>query len=97
MLAPRYTVTIAESIEDAVEALDSQPFAALVTDYELGHPNKTGDWLLGHATTAAPNVRRVLISGHPQSLADARESGRAHETLSKPFNRTALLEALGGD
>jgi DNA-binding NtrC family response regulator len=94
VLHSEFSVTVAESVEDALEALESQAFFAIVADFELGHPQLNGEWVLGEARRIAPDTRRLLMSGHPMSLRAAKKRGDVHRVLQKPFARAALLKAL---
>lgn len=80
---------------DAADAIAKMPddLYATITDHDLG-AGPDGRAVLAEARRRAPNAKRILMSGRPQSppLGDAN---LWHEFLVKPVSRDALFSALG--
>ena len=87
-------VTGVGDARDALKALESSDFTAVVTDYYMP-PGPTGIWLLENVMHQHPDVRRVLFSGYevPHER-DLLRIGMVHSFLRKPLQAEALSEAL---
>lgn len=66
---------------------------AVITDHDLG-AGPDGRAVLATARSRAPNARRILTSGRPQSL-PIGDADLWHTFLAKPVSRDELLAALG--
>jgi len=85
-------VVTAEDGVEGLDAVDLQPFDAVVTDVQM--ERRDGIWLWRHATAARPELvgRFVFISGHPFPAPD---HGSERECfLAKPFTMTQLWAAI---
>ncbi len=87
-------VTGVGDARDALKALDSTDFTAVVTDYYMP-PGPTGIWLLENVMHQHPEVRRVLFSGYevPHER-DLLRIGMVHSFLRKPLKADVLADAL---
>jgi CheY-like chemotaxis protein len=83
---------------DGVDALQqvakrAAPIDLLVTDIRM--PRMDGIALARSVVQAYPKTPVLYISGYPFDLVEGRDdSGRACASLTKPFTRQALLEAV---
>jgi CheY-like chemotaxis protein len=85
-------VVTAEDGVEGLDAVDLQPFDAVVTDVRL--PRRDGLWLWRQATAARPELvgRFVFISGH---AFPAPDHGSEREFfLAKPFTMKQLWGAI---
>jgi two-component system, cell cycle sensor histidine kinase and response regulator CckA len=91
-----FEVVTAGTLLDAERELHdlSRPIDVLVTDVMLG--NDRGTTLVPRARELWPRIRIVVISGYaPEPEATAALLGKQATFLAKPFDRRALLTALG--
>ena len=87
-------VTTAESMPEALQALEQQPFDAVVADYAMG-PAGTGLELLSEVAARWPRVRRILHSGNPPDAAQGlMATGLLHQVLLKPAPYDVLVQAI---
>jgi DNA-binding NtrC family response regulator len=79
--------------QEALRALEAQPFHVLVTDLRL--PGMSGLELIRRARRLCPELRIVLMSafGEPKDIVEAMRLG-ADDFLPKPFDLTAFLGLL---
>jgi DNA-binding NtrC family response regulator len=79
--------------QEALRALESQPFHVLVTDLRL--PGMSGLELIRRARRVNPGLRVVLMSafGEPRDIVEAMRLG-ADDFLPKPFDLDAFLALL---
>ncbi|HEY7575237.1 MAG TPA: PAS domain S-box protein [Thermoanaerobaculia bacterium] len=87
-----HSVTVADSIEAAMEVFTGSAFDVLITD--LGLPDGSGHDLLSRLRSIRP-VAGIVLSGYGMDadIARSREAG-FHEHLTKPVNIGRLLRAL---
>ena len=79
--------------QEALRALESQPYHVMVTDLRL--PGMTGLELIRRARRLHPSLRMVLMSafGEPKDIVEAMRLG-ADDFLPKPFDLDAFLALL---
>ncbi len=79
--------------QEALQALEAQPFHVLVTDLRL--PGMSGIELIRRARRLRPNLRVVLMSayGEPKDIVEAMRLG-ADDFLPKPFDLDAFQALL---
>lgn len=85
-------VVTAEDGVEGLDAIDLQPFDAVVTDVQMAR--RDGIWLWRHAVAARPELagRFVFISGH---AFPAPDHGSEREFfLAKPFTMKQLWAAI---
>ncbi len=88
-----FTVSLTDSMENAVEILTTTTIDVLLTDLRLGASD--GIDLLERVRELSPHTRAVLMSG----FASARDYQRAVElgavrVLCKPFSRAELIQCI---
>lgn len=93
MLGSACSVRTAASIEDAIQQIELFEFDAVLADLELGDRARDGLWLLDRVRERQPVAKRLLMSGHHETLREASRSGRVI-TLPKPFTGADLLAAV---
>ena len=88
-----WTVRAVADPQEALRALESQPFHVLVTDLRL--PGMSGLELIRRARRLHPSLRVVLMSafGEPKDIVEAMRLG-ADDFLPKPFDLDAFLALL---
>ena len=82
----------------AIEALEAahdggRAFDAVVTELEL--EGTDGLTLLSRIRDAHPRTVRLVLAGHAPGVNRLQASGVAHQFLTKPCDRTELLDAIG--
>ncbi len=83
LLTPTFDIVTAGGAEEAVRAIESAPFDAVITDYHLR--GRTGAWFLGFLQVRYPDVRRILTSASEiEDLDILMRSGRVEAFLPKP-------------
>jgi len=90
-----YDVTLAESPEAALRALDDGPApAVLLSDMRM--PGMDGAQLLAEAAARVPDTTRMLLTGHADFEAAARaiNEGGVFRFLVKPCRGAALRDAI---
>jgi DNA-binding NtrC family response regulator len=92
LLRHEYDVHAVEAVSDALDALGTHSFYAVVVDYELGQHR--GDVVLRAAGELRPAPTRVLISARRPPAVELRDRGVFDAFLVKPFALGALLELL---
>lgn len=91
----RYDVDTATSGAAALELLQSgRSFAVIVSDMRM--PGMDGATFLRHARACAPDVVRLLLTGHADlaSVASAVNEGRIFRYLTKPCAPSELANAV---
>ncbi len=88
-----WTVRAVADPQEALRALEAEPFHALVTDLRL--PGMSGLELIRRARRLRPELRVVLMSafGEPKDIVEAMRLG-ADDFLPKPFDLDAFLAML---
>ncbi len=88
-----WTVQAVADPQEALRALEAQPFQVLVTDLRL--PGMSGLELIRRARRLQPGLRVVLMSafGEPKDIVEAMRLG-ADDFLPKPFDLDAFLALL---
>lgn len=94
MLRSACDVTVASDVREAIAALESDTYDAVISDLELGDPDRNGIWLLEQARARLGSIRRVLISGHPITEDMLPEDEPSIRLLRKPFTYNQLLAAI---
>lgn len=79
-----------ESVEDAIALMETQGFAAVVTDKNF--PGKSGLELVKYISEKHPHTARLIITGfaNTESVLEAMRSG-SDDYLIKPFESIALV------
>ena len=85
-------VVTAEDGVEGLEAIDVQPFDAVVTDVQM--PRRDGLWLWKEAVAVRPELagRFVFVSGYPFSMPDG--GVERERFLPKPFTMNQLWAAV---
>lgn len=89
---PDYSLTIAESGEEALSHLRSQRYDVLVSD--LSMPEMSGSELLQRVAHQSPSTARVVVSGFPDELTVAKCLTAGHRYFTKPFNPVTLIQSV---
>jgi CheY-like chemotaxis protein len=88
-----YQVTEAGSGLEAIELLShGTPLDLLIADLDM--PELTGDEMVRRIRAARPDLKVLYVTGHIDLLMDARPLWDGEAFLEKPFNPTALREAV---
>jgi HD-like signal output (HDOD) protein/CheY-like chemotaxis protein len=82
-----------ESAAAALQALDHQPFDAIISDMRM--PMMDGAQLLEQVKERYPGVVRIILSGQSSREAVFRSISPAHQFLSKPCDPQELVTRLG--
>jgi DNA-binding response OmpR family regulator len=95
LVADDYVVDVAHALRPALERLDENAYAAVVTDFDLG-PGATdgGDTILRASQVRQPDALRVLMTGRSMEEVSAGTRELAHEFLAKPFSVRVLSGML---
>jgi HD-like signal output (HDOD) protein len=78
----QWEMTFVTGAEQALEALDREPYDAIITDMKM--PRMDGAQLLEEVKKRHPAVVRMVLSGQANQEAMLRSVGPAHQYLSKP-------------
>jgi response regulator RpfG family c-di-GMP phosphodiesterase len=94
-LRKKFTVHTANSGAEALELLESEQVAVVVSDMRM--PQMDGATFLSRVRTLYPNVVRILLTGQSdtQSAITAVNEGQIYRFLTKPCPPEVLLEELG--
>jgi len=84
----QWDMTFVESGEQALHALASAPYDAIITDMRM--PRMDGAQLLEHVKQNYPEVVRIVLSGQASQEAILRSISPAHQYLSKPCDPKEL-------
>ena len=85
-----FSVTAADNAEAARDALSDRNYAVIVTDLELRGDHQGGLTLANEIIQVRPDVRVIIVSGHPKPTDMDPEIG----FLEKPFTLAQLQGAL---
>ncbi len=90
----QYEVVRAQSVEDALRVLESQPVDIILTDRRM--PRRSGLELLEIAAEKQPGAVRVLLTGYADSLVDEKVTQwrLVDAWVSKPIDSAALKEQI---
>lgn len=89
-----YEVVRAQSVEEALRALEGTPVDIIVTDRRM--PRRSGLELLEIASKRQPSAVRVLLTGYADSLVDEKiaQWRLVDAWVSKPIDSAALKLAI---
>jgi adenylate cyclase len=89
-----YAITRATSAEEALEELDRQTFALVITDQKM--PHITGVELLERIGERQPQLVKVLLSGFTEvpEIKRAVDRGGIHNYVVKPVDSEKLRAAV---
>ena len=89
-----YSVCVAGSAEEAVEALERSPFDIVLTDLRM--PAMSGLELLKHVRSNSPDTAVIIMTayGTVESAVEAMKAG-AFDYLTKPIDADELLLTIG--
>jgi DNA-binding response OmpR family regulator len=82
----------AETVDEAVAALDAAPIDVVLSDVNL--PVRSGLDLVERVRANWPGTAIVLVSGDTLDVAALATRSGAHGWLAKPFTRRAVLETV---
>jgi len=85
-------VEYALSGPEALIKLGKQHFDVIVTDMAM--PAMKGDRLLREVKNIAPDVTRIILSGHADQSLELSDSELAHRWLDKPCDPDYLIQVL---
>ena len=90
-----YLVTETTSPKEAIEALKTGTFDAIVSDFSL-EADRDGLDLLQHVRVSYPEMIRFLVTGNREIEVAARaiNEGSVHRFFSKPWDDEKLRAAL---
>jgi response regulator RpfG family c-di-GMP phosphodiesterase len=90
-----FTVHTANSGADALELLESEPVAVVVSDMRM--PQMDGATFLSRVRSLYPDVVRILLTGQTdtQAAIAAVNEGQIYRFLTKPCPPEVLLEGIG--
>ncbi len=87
-------VQVAFGAEQALEALGTSDYSAVVVDFNMHGPN--GAWLLRQVRDRYPELSRILLSGSSyRELSPHLEPGLVHSFLEKPLELDELMALVG--
>lgn len=89
---PAWRLAFAESGEAALALLAENTFDAIVTDMEM--PGMNGSELLALVAEFTPDLLRMAISGHYDSLTTYSMTSCSHMFLAKPFKVFDFAEMI---
>ena len=89
-----WDMVFVSSGRDALEALDGEPFQAIVSDMRM--PEMDGAQLLNEVLRRHPEVIRIILSGYSDREMIMRAVGATHQYLSKPCDPDTLRSAVNG-
>jgi response regulator RpfG family c-di-GMP phosphodiesterase len=94
-LRKKFTVHTANSGAEALELLESEQVAVVVSDMRM--PQMDGATFLSRVRSLYPNVVRILLTGQSdtQAAITAVNEGQIYRFLTKPCPPEVLLEELG--
>jgi DNA-binding NtrC family response regulator len=89
-----YEVLRAQSVDEALRALESGPIEIIVTDRRM--PRRSGLELLEIAAQRQPDAVRVLLTGYADSLVDEKiaQWRLVDAWVSKPIDSAALKQSI---
>jgi response regulator RpfG family c-di-GMP phosphodiesterase len=89
-----FLLSEANNAESALQLLQQQPTAVILSDYHLG--SMGGVDLLRHARDMSPDTSRILFSGHidVELLRTAVNGGEVYRFITKPWDDDELVQAV---
>ena len=92
--AGTYTVLEAASGKEALEILEKEPVAAIITDQKM--PSMSGVEFLARSLEPSPDSVRIILTGYTdvEDLMDAINQGQVHRYITKPWEPVSLREAV---
>jgi putative nucleotidyltransferase with HDIG domain len=78
---------------EALKMMDTRPIDLIVTDMRM--PEMDGGELLRQVMKRHPEVIRMVLSGHADSLLTMKAVGVAHQFISKPCDSETLKSIIG--
>ena len=96
MLAPEYEVVTAADGARGLQALEAQPFAAILCDQHM--PGLSGVEVLERAITLQPDAARILVTATDEvkTVAEATNVARVHRVVVKPVRQVEIKGILKG-
>lgn len=90
VFSPEYTVITAESGAAALEVLEKQPVALIISDQRM--PGMTGIEFLKRAAMISPQSVRIILTGYTdaEALVEAVNSGAVYKYVTKPWINSDL-------
>ena len=96
MLSPHLDVKLAGSGQEALEILDREPFAVVISDHIM--PGVTGVEVLTRCITLRPQAVRILVTAS-QNIKDIRDAvnlARVHRVIVKPLHEVEVESIVLG-
>lgn len=92
--AGTYDVLEATNGQEALELLEKQQVAAIITDQKM--PAMSGVELLSRSLEISPDSVRIILTGYTEvdDLMDAINQGQVHRYITKPWEPISLREAV---
>ena len=91
-LRDQWDMVFADGAEKALALLDKTPFEVIVSDMRM--PGMDGAALLQTVKQEYPKMIRIILSGHSDQELAMRSVTSAHQYLSKPCEKQALVSAI---
>lgn len=87
------SIAAVETAEEGLEAIRSQDYDLIITDYKL--PGMDGIEFLRQIQTSKPNVIKILITAYKSELVieEAKKAGVQH-LIAKPFTSETIEASL---
>ncbi len=94
LLKEPYAVLTASSAMEALECIESEDFAILLTDHRM--PRMSGMELLERVRSTYPDTVRIMLSGQADlnEVMEALEQGKLSLFIKKPWDTPKLKHAL---
>jgi len=92
--AGTYDVLEATNGQEALEILEKNQVAAIITDQKM--PSMSGVELLARSLEISPDSVRIILTGYTEvdDLMDAINQGQVHRYITKPWEPISLREAV---
>jgi response regulator RpfG family c-di-GMP phosphodiesterase len=89
-----YRIEIAAGAQDALDAINHNTFAVVVSDLQM--PGMNGTELLGHVKRLSPETVRILLTGRAdvEAAISAVNEGNVFRFLTKPCPQATLCKTL---
>lgn len=91
-LSDKWDMEFVASGQDALQAMELEPFDVVVTDMRM--PGMNGAQLLKQTSLRYPGTVRFILSGHSDQELIIQSVGYAHRYLSKPCDSQLLQSAI---